>query len=129
MAIEDEKWTRLLAKLIVDTQTGAIKWKGVAVEKLKPENPSNNLLFNLVASIETTYLCSVGEHAFRFDVLFQSPFSKTVPYSLNISDLSGRVLKRVPIQAGLDSLSRAITDQISGVDEFLDKYLSGSSST
>lgn len=121
MAADDEdKWVRLVAKLISDTRGRQIKWKplpldstvGAAIAVASGKNPL------------TTYFASVGEKGFRMDLVDEREGLVTKRgWRLSIASAEGKPIKRLPISSGLSDLVRAIEDQIAQVDEFLDQYL------
>jgi hypothetical protein len=120
MAIDQEKWTRLIAKLIADTQNRKIVWRELAV----PEPTTGNLLA-FALNQTSTYLAEFYGQAFRFDV--QKPGSlardPAQAFKLSIATKDGTVLRIVPVTSGLSDLRQTVEDQVSKVDEFVARYL------
>jgi hypothetical protein len=117
MAIDQEQWTRLVAKLIADTQGRKVLWKELA----KPEPGTIAAVF----MPGPTYVAEFNGQAFRFDNK-KNAFGTTRTGSdlqLSIANKEGAVLRVVPVSTGLPDLRQAIEDQLSRVDEFVKRYL------
>lgn len=127
MAIDDEKWIRLVAKLIADTQDRRVRWK---LFTPLPEDPSAGIAALLAAQdsvggrISATYLALVDDRAFRLDAYEgMGLLSFGSSYRLSIAKPDGKILRKVPVTSGLTDLMRAIDDQLAQVDEFVENYL------
>jgi hypothetical protein len=125
MEIDNEKWTRVVAKLIVDTRKRTIKWKLFAASD---PTTSENSLAAIMARPVKIYLAEFNEQAFRLEIhelnalsSFGKPPGPT--YKLSIAKSDGTVLRLIPITSGLFDLAQAIDDQLSQVDEFVMRYL------
>jgi hypothetical protein len=121
MATEDDKWPRLLAKLIADTRDRSVRWKAVPVGAARDNSgPSTLGISTNVAS----YFADLGDRGFRLDVgEVRGGFFAGATQTLSIAMPDGRAIKKLPIRAGLVDLQRAIEDQIAQVDEFIENYL------
>lgn len=117
-AEDDDKWTRVVAKLITDTRGRHVKWTSLTSD-------STNALAITLAQATSSYLASIDDKGFRMDYVTEreGALSKRM-WRLSIVNAQGALIKRVPVTSGLSDLARAIQDQIAQVDEFLDKYLS-----
>lgn len=124
MEIDNEKWTRVVAKLIVDTRNRNIRWKLFATSA--PASTQNSLAAMMARPV-TVYLAEFNEQAFRLEVqqvntmFSEKPNSPT--YKLSIAKSDGIILRIIPITSGLPDLAQAIDDQLSQVDEFVARYL------
>lgn len=123
MEIDNERWTRVVAKLIVDTRNRSIRWK---LFDVSTPTPTENRLAALMIPTGTNYLAEFNDQAFRLEVHQPNAFSigKTTPtYKLSIAKTNGTVLRPIPITSGLADLAQAIDDQLSQIDEFVTRYL------
>ena len=123
MEIDNEKWTRVVAKLIVDTRQRGIRWQ-LFSDSLRG---SEGGLASVVSRQRKVYLAEFNEQAFHFEVLHPSPWATVkesgISYKLSIATREGVVLRSIPITSGLSDLAQAIEDQLSQVDEFVTRFL------
>ena len=123
MEIDNEKWTRVVAKLIVDTRNRSIRWK---IFDISAPTSTENSLAALMARSVTNYLAEFNGQAFRLEVHQINAFSIGKPattYKLSIANSNGVILRLIPITSGLADLAQAVDDQLSQVDEFVTRYL------
>lgn len=118
---DDDKWPRLVAKLIADTRGRQVKWTAAGSEQ------SNNAL--IIALAQSTgphksYVAPFEDKGFKMDLMTEKDGLVTKRlWRLSIATPDGKVIKQLPVSSGLGDLARAIEDQVAQVDEFLDKYL------
>jgi len=123
MEIDNERWTRVVAKLIVDTRQRSIRWRLIS----DTHRGSENSLSSVIGRQRKVYLAEFNEQAFHFEVLHPSPWATVkdsgITYKLGIANQEGIVLRPIPITSGLADLAQAIEDQLSQVDEFVTRFL------
>lgn len=122
MANDEDRWTRLVGKLIADTRSRKIRWTAISVPSATATGGFSSLIAKRVL---TSHFANFEEKGFRLDQIEElgASFTRQVSFALSIADAEANRIKQLPASSGLNDLYRAIEDQISQVDEFLDKYL------
>lgn len=114
-----DKWALLVAKLISDTRSRTVKWRNLTDGSTL--EPISLALGNAPLK---SYFANFDDKGFRMDLANEKEGGLVRrAWRLSIASSDGKVVKRLPSTSALSDLARAIEDQLSQVDEFLDKYL------